>query len=394
MLCCFRDGKRLLMGNNIYSQNPPNAPASSGTERGSVTRSNVYLHLPFGWFWTAAPGPVLSSSHEHPQGITSRWHYFKKSRQIRLNQTKSNQFGAHPSPGAAATKLASRSTESKRGNRFSLFPGEWAGVRASVGQYYSRFPNSPANPAKSNQIKPNRSAPVPGRSHVQTSHQFDFTKLRRLLAQNPNGIPSPSPGLRGHELPRRTAPQFPSTATRLRPARWLYFKEPRSIGLNQTKSNLFGAHPSPGAAITKSASRSTWSKRGNRFSLFPGEWAGVRASVGQYCRRFHISLADHAKSNQIKPVYRSAPVPGRSRVHIFPPPDLSNPFPPAIRGCRSFANPQISANHGFRALSIPFPGSAWPEIHVNHTKSNHFKLGLMTFGNGEAPDPTLRCLTE
>ena len=343
MLCCFRDGKRLLMGNNIYSQNPPNAPASSGTERGSVTRSNVYLHLPFGWFWTAAPGPVLSSSHEHPQGITSRWHYFKKSRQIRLNQTKSNQFGAHPSPGAAATKLASRSTESKRGNRFSLFPGEWAGVRASVGQYYSRFPNSPANPAKSNQIKPNRSAPVPGRSHVQTSHQFDFTKLRRLLAQNPNGIPSPSPGLRGHELPRRTAPQFPSTATRLRPARWLYFKEPRSIGLNQTKSNRFGTRPSPGAAITKPASRSAKPKRGNPFPLSRGERAGVRASVGPYCR-------------QLK------------------------------------ANHQISASHHLGALFSPFPGSAWPEISVIHTKSNHFKPGLMNLGNGEAPEPPNRCL--
>ncbi len=183
MVCCFRDGKRLLMGKYIYSQNPPSPPAPPGPERGSVTRSNVKMPMPLEWFWMA----VLS------------------------------------------------------------------------------------------------------------------------------------------------------------PARWLYFKEPRSIGLNQTKSNRFGTRPSPGAAITKPASRSIKPKRGNRFPLSRGERAGVRASVGPYCR-------------QLK------------------------------------ANHQISASHHLGALFSPFPGSAWPEISVIHTKSNHFKPGLMNLGNGEAPEPPNRCL--
>ena len=436
MVFCFRDGHRLLMGKYIYSQNSPSTPAPPGPERGSMTRSNMHFQLPFATRLcpthlrplpdTAPPSKTIAilqtvrttgfppspplinggegrgevvliySASVAVSGCDPRRLYFKKSRQIRPNQTKSSHSGPRPSPAAAITKPANRSTESKRGNRFPFSQGERAGVRASVRPYFNQLPNSVANPAKSNQIKPSRTAPVPGRSHVQTLYRYDFTQPRPLPAPNPNGIPPQSLGLRGTELPWVSAPNVATTATRLRPTslkskavaipqtvritgfppspplinggegrgevvliysasvavsgcdpRRLYFKKSRQIRPNQTKSSHSGPRPSPAAAITKPANRSTESKRGNRFPFSQGERAGVRASVRPYFNQLPNSVANPAKSNQIKPP-RTAPT------------------------------PLISANHPVRLSITPFPGSIRPKTAVNRTKSNQIKPGLLT----------------
>ena len=201
MVFCFRDGHRLLMGKYIYSQNSPSTPAPPGPERGSMTRSNMHFQLPFATRLcpthlrplpdTAPPSKTIAilqtvrttgfppspplinggegrgevvliySASVAVSGCDPRRLYFKKSRQIRPNQTKSSHSGPRPSPAAAITKPANRSTESKRGNRFPFSQGERAGVRASVRPYFNQLPNSVANPAKSNQIKPSRNAPTP-----------------------------------------------------------------------------------------------------------------------------------------------------------------------------------------------------------------------------------------
>ena len=449
MVFCFRDGHRLLMGKYIYSQNSPSTPAPPGPERGSMTRSNVNMPMPPEWFWKAPPDLALFPHPKSPStatrlrpttpkskavaipqtvritgfppspplinggegrgevvliysasvavsGCDPRRLYFKKSRQIPPNQTKSSHPGPRPSPAVAITKPANRSTKSKRWNRFPLSPGERAGVRANVEPYLDQLPNSIANPAKSNQIKPSRNAPVPGRSHVQTLYRYDFTQPRPLPAPNPNGIPPQSPGLRGTELPWVSAPNVATTATRLRPTtpkskavaipqtvrttgfppsppllnggegrgevvliysasvavsgcdpRRLYFKKSRQIRPNQTRSSHPGPRPSPAVAITKPANRSTKSKRWNRFPLSSGERAGVRASVEPYLDQLPISTANPTKSNQIKPS-RNAPT------------------------------PLISANHPVRLSITPFSGSIRPKTAVNRTKSNQFKPGLLT----------------
>ena len=201
MVFCFRDGHRLLMGKYIYSQNSPSTPAPPGPERGSMTRSNMHFQLPFATRLcpthlrplpdTAPPSKTIAilqtvrttgfppspplinggegrgevvliySASVAVSGCDLRRLYFKKSRQIRPNQTRSSHPGPRPSPAVAITKPANRSTKSKRWNRFPLSQGERAGVRASVEPYLDQLPISTANPAKSNQIKPSRNAPTP-----------------------------------------------------------------------------------------------------------------------------------------------------------------------------------------------------------------------------------------
>ena len=143
MVFCFRDGHRLLMGKYIYSQNSPSTPAPPGPERGSITRSNVNMPMPPEWFWKAPPDPALFPHPKSPSTAT----------RLRPTSLKSKTI--------AITKPASRLPKSKRSNRFSLSLGERAGVRASVRPYFNQLPNSVANPAKSNQIKPPRTAPTP-----------------------------------------------------------------------------------------------------------------------------------------------------------------------------------------------------------------------------------------